>query len=90
MSALWINGFVVAQSDKAVGVVPCERDSFKPAQNKILWVPVSKIGETDEGLVSDRSFNIEGEKIERRGTPKSFLVDESFLAKVNATQFAFC
>jgi hypothetical protein len=90
MSNLWINGFVVAQSEKAVGIVPCERDSFKPAQNKILWVPVSKIADSDEGLVADRAFQIDGEKIERRGTPKSFCVDLAFLAKVNAEQFGFC
>jgi hypothetical protein len=90
MSNLWINGFVVAQSDKAVGIVPCSRDSFQVAQHKILWVPRSKIVEEDEGLVSPRPIYIENERIERRGIAKSFCIDEAFLIKVNADSFAFC
>lgn len=92
MSNLWINGFEVSRTEKAVGIVPCERDTFKPAQNKILWVPVSQIQETDSGLVSERQFTIDGEKIARRGLPVSILVNGDFLAKphVNAVQFGFC
>lgn len=92
MSNLWINGFQVATTDKAVAIVPCERDSFKPAQNKALWVPLSQIDERDEGLVRDVAFTLDGESVTRRGVPVSLCVKIDFLRKphVNAEQFGFC
>lgn len=92
MSNLWINGFQVAATDKAIAIVPCERDSFKPAQNKPLWVPVSQIDDTDEGLVSPVAFTLDGESVQRKGIAVSLCVKIDFLRKphVNAEQFGFC
>ena len=90
MSNLWVNGYEVARTEKAIAIVPCERDTFKPAQNKALWVPISKIDDRDDGLVPEMQFTLDGERIARRGVSISLCIDEAFLAKVNAVQFGYC
>jgi hypothetical protein len=87
--ALWINAFVARETEAAYGVAPCARGTFDIASDKYLWIPKGKVVESDETLLRDREIVMHGESVERVATPRSFLVDADFLAKVKADCYAY-
>jgi hypothetical protein len=75
-------GFIVAQSEKALGFVPCVGGDFAKPESKVLWTPRVKVVSCKEFDLPSRNVKIESEPMPRVGIPVNLSIDHDFLAKV--------
>lgn len=89
MTYAWINCYIVAEKELAYGVAPCAANTFEVASNKFLWVPKSKVALVRESDLKSKEIQMHNESVVRVGIPSSLGIDNEFLAKVKADQYAF-
>ena len=75
-------GFIVAQSEKAIGFIPCANGDLSKPESKVLWTPRAKVVTCKEFDLASREVKIDSEPMPRIGTPVNLIIDPDFLAKV--------
>ena len=81
-----LNVFKVAESEKAMGVIPCHCGTWTPADEKIMWIPLSKVLQSTE--TDNPSRNVKAGNMERVGFPYILNVDLDFLDKIGRANLA--
>lgn len=75
-------GFIVAESEKALGFVPCLNGDLSKPESKVLWTPRAKVVACKEFDLPSRNVKLESEPMPRVGVPVNLMIDPEFLAKV--------